>query len=184
MPQVKGTAVQSSLRYVRETFGQESLGRIVERLGPADRQVLEQAVLPSSWYPMDVFLHFMQEAQRQLGPRDPELLRHMGRASCDYGMTTVYRIFFRLGSPESVIGRAAGVFSSYYDTGGVRIVETAPGLAIVELTDFVGTPQFCARLHGWMERILELAGAKNVRSAHSSCVHRGDATCRFEGRWD
>ncbi len=185
MPQVKGTAVQSSLRYVGERFGQETLARIVGRLERPDREVLGQAILPSSWYPMSAFLHFMQEARRELGPKDPELLRQMGRASCDYGMTTVYRVFFKLGSPEFVIGRASGVFSSYYDTGSVRIVERGPGLAIVELADFDGAgPEFCERLHGWMERILELAGARNVRSAHSSCVHRGGAVCRFEGRWD
>jgi uncharacterized protein (TIGR02265 family) len=185
MPQVKGTAVQSSLRYVQERFGQETLARVIDRLDPPDREVFHHGILPSSWYPMSAFLHFMQEARRQLGSQDKELLRHMGVASCDYGMSTVYRIFFKLGSPEFVIGRASGVFSSYYDTGRVRIVDSGPGRAIVELEDFDGAgPEFCERLHGWMERILELAGARNVRSAHSSCVHRGDAVCRFEGRWE
>lgn len=40
-----------------------------------------------------------------------------------------------------------------------------------------------ARLHGWMHRTLERTGAKNLRSRHSSCVHRGDPVCRFEGTW-
>jgi hypothetical protein len=35
-----------------------------------------------------------------------------------------------------------------------------------------------------MQRTPELAGAKNLRSAHSTCVHRGDGACRFEGNWD
>lgn len=184
MARVKGTAVQSSLRYVKERFGQAAVARILERLAPSDREPLEQ-VLASSWYPMDAFLHFMQEAQRQLGAQEPDVVRNMGRASCDYGMTTVYKVFFKLGSPEFVISRAAGVFSSYYDEGGIRIVESGRGRAAVELTGFEGgAPQFCERLHGWMQRILELAGAKNVRTVHSLCVHRRDAACRFEGSWD
>jgi hypothetical protein len=48
----------------------------------------------------------------------------------------------------------------------------------------VQASQLCARLHGWMHRTLDLAGAKNLRSTHSTCVHRGDAVCRFEGTWD
>jgi hypothetical protein len=35
-----------------------------------------------------------------------------------------------------------------------------------------------------MERTMELAGAKNLKSQHSLCVHRGDTVCRFEGFWD
>jgi hypothetical protein len=34
----------------------------------------------------------------------------MGRASCDYGRTAVYEIFLKVGSPESIISRAARVF--------------------------------------------------------------------------
>jgi hypothetical protein len=56
---------------------------------------------------------------------------------------------------------------------------------VVDLVGFEGgAPQFCERIFGWMQRTLELAGAKNLRSAHSTCVHRGDAVCRFEGSWD
>jgi len=83
MARVKGTAVQSLLRYVRERFGDEALDAILA--SPA-------------------FLRFMQEA-----------------------------------------------------------------------------PEFCERIYAWMHRTLELAGARSLESAHSLCVHRGDAVCRFEG---
>jgi uncharacterized protein (TIGR02265 family) len=185
MAQVKGTAVNSSLRYVRERFGEETLARVLEALPEADRAAIGAGVLASSWYPMAAFLRFMQEAERQLGAQEPDVLVKMGRASCDYGVTGVYRIFFKVGSPEFLVSRGAHVFSSYYDTGQMRVVEAAPGRAVVELTSFEGgAPQFCARLYGWMHRTLELAGARNLRSSHSACVHRGDAVCRFEGSWE
>lgn len=184
MARVKGTAVLSSLRYVRERFGDEPLGRILSALPPEDA-ALQVGVLASSWYPMPAFLRFMQESERQLGRQEPDLVRNMGRASCDHGVTGVYRIFFRVGSPEFIIGRAARVFSSYYDTGELKVVESLDGRALVELRGLEGSaPQFCERIYGWMQRTLELAGAKNLRSAHSSCLHRGDAVCRFEGTWD
>jgi hypothetical protein len=140
MAQVKGTAVDASLRYVRERFGEPALAAVL-------------AALPE--------------------------------ASCEYGVKGVYRIFFKLGSPEFIIGRAARVFSSYYDTGELRVVEGRAGRAVVELSKLEGSaPEFCDRIYGWMERTLELAGAKGLRSAHSRCVHRGDEVCRFEGSWD
>ena len=185
MAQVKGTAVQSSQRYLRERFGEAPLARVVEALPEGDRAKLGQGVLASSWYPMDTFLRLMLEAERQFGAQEPAVVRNMGRASCDYGLTTVYKIFFKVGSPEFIISRAARVFSSYYDTGELRIAESGPGRAVAELVGFEGgAPQFCERIFGWMQRTLELAGAKNLRSAHSACVHRGDPVCRFEGSWD
>ena len=185
MAQVKGTAVESSLRYVRERFGEAALARVIEALLPDDRAAFGQGVLASSWYGMDRFLRFMQEAEKQLRAQEPDVVRRMGRASCDYGITTVYKIFFKMGSPEFIISRGARVFSSYYDTGELRVVESGPGRAVAELLGFEGgAPQFCDRIFGWMQRTLELSGAKGLRSAHSACVHRGDAVCRFEGSWD
>jgi len=62
----------------------------------------------------------------------------------------VYKIFFKVGSPEFIISRAARVFSSYYDTGELRIAESGPGRAVAELVGFEGgAPQFCERIFGW-----------------------------------
>jgi hypothetical protein len=184
MAQVKGTAVVASARYIRERFSQSSLDRVLRALPEGDRSAFDAGILASAWYPMDLLLRFMQEAERQLAGTEPELIRNMGAASADYGLTTVYRIFFKVGSPEFIISRAAGVFSKYYDTGKLS-VDSRPGRTVVELSDLQGTAsQFCARIHGWMARILELTGAKNPRSAHSLCVHRGDPVCRWEGTWD
>ena len=89
MANLKGTAVQSSLRYVRERFGEDALGRVLAALPGTDRAPLT-SVLASSWCPMPAFLRFMQEAKRQLGAREPDVLRNMGRASAEYGVTGVF----------------------------------------------------------------------------------------------
>lgn len=185
MARVKGTAVHSSMRYVRESFGEAAFANILAALPEEDKVILGQEILASTWYPIASFLHFMQETERQLTKEEPDVLRKMGRASCDYGVTGVYRIFFRIGSPEFLVSRGVSVFARYYDTGTMRVAEARPGRTVVEVSSFEGgAPQFCERLYGWMYRSLELAGARNLRGSHSSCVHRGDAVCRFEGEWD
>ncbi len=184
MARVKGSAVQSSLLYVRERFGDESLARILAAMPEEDGRSLS-GVLVSAWYEVDLFRRFMVETERQLRSQEPDVVRRMGRFSCDQGITGVYKIFFKLGSPEFIIGRAARVFSSYYDTGELRIVESRPGRAVGELVGFEGgAPQFCERIFGWMQQTLERAGAKRLRAKHEVCVHRGGALCRFEGDWD
>lgn len=185
MPRVKGTAVHASMRFVRERFGEAPLAAVLDALPEEDRRILGQEILASTWYPLDALLHFMQETQRQLGQQEPDVLRRMGSASCDYGVTGVYRVFFKLGSPEFLVSRGVNVFARYYDTGRMRVVEARPGCTIVEIAAFEGGgPQFCERFYGWMHRSLELAGARNLRGSHSACVYRGDPVCRFEGEWD
>jgi uncharacterized protein (TIGR02265 family) len=183
MAQVKGTAVLASVRFVRDRFGEPALTRVLDALTSEDRSLLSKNILVSAWFPMSLLLRFMVEAERQLAPEEPELARAMGRASADYGLTTVYRMFFRVASPEFIIGRATRVFGSYYDTGNVVPIESGPGHAIFTLEGFEGAAQFCARILGWMERTLELAGAKDIQIAHATCVYRGDDVCRFEGTW-
>jgi hypothetical protein len=182
--QVKGTAVVASVRYVRERFGADALARVLARLAPDERQALAEGVLASSWYAMPLLLRFMQAAEAELAADEPEVIRRMGGASAEYGVTGVYKIFFKVGSPEFIIGRAARVFGSYYDTGSIRVVESRAGRAVLDLAGFEGAPQFCQRILGWMETTVRMAGARNLRSEHALCVHRGDAVCRFVGDWD
>ncbi len=181
--QVKGTAIMASLRYLCERFGEEPAAHVRQGLPRADRLTLEGKILASSWYPASLLLRLMEEAEWQLGSKQPELARQIGRASADYGLSTVYRIFLKLGSPELVVARAASAFAGQWDTGKLVLVEHARGHAVLSLQDFPGKAPFCARLLGWIERTLELAGAKDVRIVHASCLHRGEAECRFEGTW-
>ncbi len=185
MTQVKGTAIQSSLRYLRERFGAGAVEKVLRALPKQECALLSGTILVSAWYPLEALADYMREAERQLGAQEPELLFDMGKASCDHGVTGVYKVFFKVGTPEFVTSRSARVFSSYYDTGELRLLESRNGYSSVEIVGLEpSTPELCKRLHGWLHRTLELAGAKNVRSAHASCVHRGDAVCRFEGTWD
>jgi hypothetical protein len=185
MAKVKGTAVVATVRFLEEQFGHPGLRSVLDALPAAERALVEPAPLASTWYPMSLLLHLMREAQVQHGPSRPRLIRDSGRASADYGLTTVYKIFFKVGSPQFIIGRAARVFGSYYDTGDLRVVESGPGHATVDLVGLEeGSVEFCERILGWMERTMELCGARNLRSAHSRCGHRGDPVCRFQGDWD
>jgi hypothetical protein len=93
----------------------------------------------------------------------------------------------RYGASASAMPRSPRswpVFSSYYDTGEMKAIESVHGHAEIHLTGFAGARQFCERVHGCMVRALELSGARRVRLVHSACVHRGHPVCRFEAIWE
>jgi len=172
------------MRFLQERFGPAGVGPVLEKLDPKLRAELGSGVLDSVWYPMSLLLELMRAAVAVHGEGHPELIREMGRASAEYGVKGVYKVFFKVGSPQFIIGRASRVFSSYYDTGRIRVVESGAGRAVLDLAGFdAGAPEFCQRILGWMEKTVEMAGARDLEPSHSLCRHRGDDVCRFEGRW-
>jgi len=184
LARVKGTAIRASLRFLQERFGPTGTGSVLDRLEAADREMVISGLLDSVWYPMPLLLRLMREATAVHGAAEPELIRKMGRASAESGVRGVYKVFFKVGSPQFIIGRAARVFGSYYDTGEIRVVESGPGKAVLDLSSFEGSPEFCQRILGWMERTMEMAGARKLVGLHSQCRYQGDPVCRFEGTWE
>ena len=182
--QVKGTAVLASIRFVREKFGDDGLAKVTARLNPEDSERMGTTILASAWYPVAFLLAVMKAAKEEFGSQMPDVITQMGRASADYAHTTVYKLVFKVGSPQWIISKASVIFSSYYDRGQMVVTESGAGFAVVELRDFgEPAPEFCERIAGWIVRTWELSGAKNVKIIHNTCVSRGGKVCRFEGSW-
>ena len=182
--QVKGTAVLASIRFVKEKFGEEGIAKVRARLEPEDQERMDSTILASAWYPVSFLLAVMKGAKAEFGTQMPDVITQMGRASADYAHTTVYKLVFKVGSPQWIISKASVIFSSYYDRGQMVVTESGPGFANVELRDFgEPAPEFCERIAGWIVRTWELSGAKSVKLVHDKCVSKGAKACRFEGSW-
>jgi hypothetical protein len=179
---VKGTALVSTVRFLKEAHGETAVKRVFSSLPKQERELAEHGFLVSAWYPIDLLMGLTRIAKEQLGG---DLAKALGRASADYALTTVYKIFFRVGSPQFIISRAATLYRNYYDEGEMRATVAEKGHAILEVSGFVPPPpiEFCERSLGWFERTLELSGAKEIKLAHDTCMGRGGQVCRFEGWW-
>jgi hypothetical protein len=181
---VKGAPLLSCERYLGEHFGPEAWRRLLAELTPQERSELSPAVLATSRYPFALFLKVIRVAKQLFGGQEPRLHDKMGRASADYGLTTVYKIFFKVGSPQFIISKAPKVWKAYYNSGDLRSLVSEPGHAVMELAGFEEPAlELCERLTGWFTRTLELAGAAEPKLVHTECVHRGAGTCRWEGWW-
>jgi hypothetical protein len=182
--QIKGTALSSAERYVREQFGEPAWRRVLATLAPEDRQQIENGVLVSAWYPFALFMRIVRELEAQFGARVPRLHREMGRAAAEYGLTTFYKVFFKVGSPQFIISRVASVWRTYNSSGELTAPVSEKGHAVVELSGFAEPArELCERLPGFFERTVELSGGRDVKLVHSLCVNRGEPVCRFEAWW-
>ena len=184
MTEVKGTVLASMVRYITETFGQPGMSKVLDDLSPQERTHVEN-VLASSWYPVALLLKVMRSAHQHFSSQVPRLYVEMGRASSDYSVTGVYKMFFKVGSPHFIISKASNLYKNYYSTGEMKQVVVEKGHAILEMVGFQDpAPELCERILGWLARTLELSGGKDLKLVHPECVNRGGTVCRFEGWWN
>jgi hypothetical protein len=182
---VKGSALRSTMNYLREHFSDEQVRRVLAKLPPAHQDIVEKPILISKWFDSDILTTLMRTMSAELGQPSEILFHRLGRQSCDDGLNTVYRIFFKIGSPSYLLKFVAQVWRNYYSDGKMEVVSRTDSSVHIRLLECAfPDPGMCLRLSGWMERSLEISGAKNINFSHCSCVHLGGASCEWKASWE
>jgi hypothetical protein len=177
---VKGSALRARVRWVEE---RGEMARYVDALQPATRALITPCVLVNEWYPFDVFVDLNATIDRLWGKGDLAMCKELGRYGCDVNLTTLYSVFFKLGSVPFIIRRAAAAWRVNYDAGELKVLDSAGGKLHLRID---GWPQphraHCLSVLGWIERACELSGGVVVRSAEK-CRALGAPTCELEIDW-
>jgi hypothetical protein len=181
---VKGSAVTSRVRFVRERAGEDALRAVRAELAESSRAQLERGVLPHSWVPFELFVDVNVVIDRQLGRGDLALCREMGRYGAKLNLPTLYRIFYRLGSLPFILRKASRLWEVHYDSGRLDVDTSEESSARLTIADF-GTPHrsHCLSVLGWAEAAGELSGVKVLEASELSCRVRGAPSCELFLRW-
>lgn len=183
MPNIRGSALIPRINYLKTTWS-AAWPAIVEAVTPATRDMIEVHPLATGWYPFEQFVDLMETADRIAGKGDLELVRVLGHHAATANLSTVLRIFVRLGSPEYILGKAAKVWSLYHDTGRCETESLGPKSLAVQIFEH-GAPHrtLCTTLLGWVRAYLEATGCKAVIVRETRCRLAGSDRCRYEGQW-
>jgi hypothetical protein len=184
MPNVKGSAIESRVLWVRLHHGEEGVHRLCEALSPPARSVVLGPPHKASWYPFAVFVELNEVIDRVFGKGDLRVVPELGRHGADANLTTVYRLFYMAGTPKWILDRASRLWDLHYDSGRLVIVRYPGNEVEARILDFA-TPHVthCLSVYGWCARSLELSGARNVKASELTCRTRGDAECLFHATW-
>ena len=184
MPNVKGASITARLRFVRERHGEDGLRRLLDAVPATTRAALERRVLPQEWVPYDVFVEMGVAADRLFGTGDLAVCQELGRYSAEVNLPTLYRLFYRLGSPLYIFRRAAQLWGVHYDSGQLAAMEEGPGCARLEILGFERPHRVhCLAVVGWATRSVELSGGTVLSAVEERCRARGDETCEMVARW-
>lgn len=184
---LKGMSFRTTLGFAKARKGDEGLAKVIASLPEPMRAKLGGSVLATEYFPFDWIVALQSAVVDVVGGEKRAVLREIGRYSCENALTTVYKIFFKLGSPEYIIRKAAQVYGTYFKGGGeFRMLDETKGSCRLQIDRYPGGhADFCRRLDGYFEMVLELSGGKSIQVVHSACAYTSPTgkTCEWIAKW-
>ena len=189
---VKGITILGLVKLLKKRTDQEDMQRVLDDLGETDRQVLDERILVSSWYPYRVFHNLLESMDRVLGNGDGKMAYEIGRLAAERDLTTIYRSILSFLSTGFITKKALAAWRNYYSSGGLELVQdetekTETGTKRImsfKLSDFRTMSQVhCMNILGWCEKFVELLGATDIEVEETSCIHKGGDYCEFRLSW-
>ncbi len=185
MVKVKGTTIYGRLRWVNTYHSADAVTQVLDQL--ADREaaaLLKRGPMRSSWYPFELFVDLIACIDRVCGKGDGGLYRQLAGQVAEDDLKSIYKAFFRVASTGFIIGKAAQVWSQYYDSGKLNVLVREKNNVKLEISNFETPHQIhCESVAGWIHRTVELTGMEAVSVIHSECRAGGDDRCLFDATW-
>jgi len=187
MGRIKGAAIRARLEYVREVFGEDALGRVIESLDDMDQVILTGKVLPSIWYPFQVLASFDEAVRRILGGGGHEVFEQAGEHVARQHAKSIYRVFFRETEPARVLRLASCIVANYYSGLGKLSVRTGGDGESEKLQvggASVSARPYCVTLLAYFRTVLESCTGLEIHARETRCSCWGDEVCEFDFAWE
>ncbi len=172
-------------KFVQDQFGDEGHERWLQALTPQTRDLIAGGILASKWYPLDeAFVKPTLKVCELFFNGRLQAARQLGRFSADYALRGVYRFFVKIGSPGWMVKKATRILPSYYRPAQGELLEASSEMArfrICKLVEKTGIAEL--RIAGWLERGLEVSGAKSRTVKILKSQRKGDPFPEFEVQW-
>jgi predicted hydrocarbon binding protein len=179
---LKGASLKSSIKFLTEKFGPEKYAAILAAM-PVEDQLVIRNVLPHHWVPARSMVNLMHAAAKATGQDAKKLAFELGQYSAEDGLTTLYRLFFKVGSPEFIIGRAAKVWRNFYDVSDVTLHHVVSGHLNFRVNGMpIKDEILCERIRGWLFKATVMMGYK-PEIVQEKCTAKGDEYCEFAIDW-
>lgn len=180
MSNVKGSLFVYFVKAIRAN----KTGAYDSYLTDLDRQVLQGQILPSSWYPFETYKRCFRAVATVEVQNNKVLIRGWGREFCDEIMLSIYKRVLTDTTPMQSLHRYVSLFTMFYDFGELEIEARGANRAVLTIRDF--DPDFeelYQLIHGWIERSLELTGARDVKVMLLTSSRHSAPETQFDLTW-
>jgi hypothetical protein len=182
--QVKGNLVLSRRWFLAHRGGCETVRRVTSKLGTPAFELLEHPVMPFTWYPFGLLMDIDAAIVKEVMGGDVEQMKAFGHDLGIQDVEGVYRVFLALASPVFALSKVSALGSLYFRESTLAFAPTTRSSGDVELVGRSMPLYMCQfGIVGWLTAVLEVARARGIEVAHTSCVHAGAPRCRWHCEW-
>jgi hypothetical protein len=184
--EIKGSAVKSIVDYIKKNHPdgyQEWLNTLPEE----SKKIFMEPVLPSNWYPMNesAVIPTKHLAELFFDNNVEKGAWESGRYSAQMALTGIYKFFIKAASPFFIISKASRIISTYYRPSDIIVVEKGDNWVNINITRFEDPSVVIeSRICGWIERALEISGAKDVKVDVRKSMTKGDDVTELYISWN
>lgn len=180
---VKGSPVRSLQKFIDAELTLDQRMIVLSAL-PADYSIrLKGPVLATETIPVSVLNKMTEEAAKAKGEPVEQFARRAGREGASDAVKGIYRFFALVLTPTALLSKASQMWSSLYNRGEMKIENQTEKGATIKLINFPSETAGCARVTGWIERMAEMTGVKEVRVQQTQCYAKGAPHCEWHVRW-
>jgi hypothetical protein len=181
---VKGTPARSLQRFLDAELTAAQRDELFRALPVDYSQRFRTPVLATETLPVHMLNRLTEEAARIKGEPLDRFARRAGREAAAEAVKGIYRFFALVMTPAALLSRATHMWSTVYSRGELQIESGSGKAATIRLVNFPAEVAGCARITGWIERMLEMTGVRAIRIEKTQCFARGEAACEWQLRWE
>jgi hypothetical protein len=178
---MKGIGVANVQSYVQTKHSAAKWAEVLAQLTEEDEGIVASAVAVG-WYDVLLFARLLRVVDKVCGRGDLQLLDKVGKFEAEQDLNRVLRVFLRVLSPLQIFSVQGRLWSHFQDSGKWESHRVPNGVDGT-LTGWAVDEALCQELSGYLIRLMELTGGKDVRVLHGSCRARGSDKCIFQYRW-
>lgn len=180
---VKGSPVRSLQKFIEAELTPEQREAVFRQLPQEYAGRFQAPILATETIPVHMLNRFTEEAAKARGEGVEEFARRAGREAAGDAVRGIYRFFARVLTPPALLSKASMMWSSLYNRGELVVDHQTDNSARLRLLNYPTEAVNCARLTGWMERMAELTGAREVVVDQTQCFAKGAPHCEWTLKW-
>ncbi|HSP35883.1 MAG TPA: TIGR02265 family protein [Thermoanaerobaculia bacterium] len=180
---VKGSPVRSLQKFIENQVTAEQRERVLSMLPAEYAQRFRGPILPTETIPVHMLNVFTEAAAKVKGEKLEEFARRAGREAASEAVKGIYRFFALVLTPAALLAKAGQMWGALYNRGEMRVVNQSSNSARIVLANMPSEIAGCWRTTGWIERMGELTGAKDVKVQQTRCFAKGDPACEWTITW-
>ncbi len=180
---VKGSPVRSLQKFIDTDLDTEERASLMRGLPPEYAARFTTPILATETVPVHMLNRVTEEAAKVKGESTEAFAKRAGREAAGDAIKGIYRFFALVMTPPALLSKASQMWTSLYNRGELKVESQTDKGAIIKLLHFPSEAAGCARITGWMERLTELTGAKNVKVEQTKCFAKGGTHCEWTVTW-